>query len=290
MPDSGHRRGSDADSPGGFDADRRTPPGMLQTVDRALLTLLAFDRRRPDWGVTEVADEFGWDTSVAQRLLATLAGRGFLVSDPLTRRYRIGPAVLRLSRQWERSGTLEMLATPVLEELSQTTGDTVLFCLPDSFHMRCVVAVEGEAGRLRYYPLVGELYPAHAGATAKSYYAHLPDEQRYRLFRDRPMARFTERTVVDHDALEREFARIRTQGYAWTVGEYDAGIGTVAVPLFLGRELYGSLSLGGAEARFPDGPEERLPALRRAAELLESRLTSPPPRPTGKKHRGEAKP
>lgn len=261
-----------------IDLDRRKPAGALQTVDRALLVLLAFERTRPDWGVTEVAAEFGWDTSVAQRLLSTLAGRGFLVSDPATRRYRIGPAVLRLSRQWERSGSLELLAGPVLEDLCHTTGDTVLFCLPDSFHMRCVAAEEGESGPLRYYPLVGELYPAHAGATSKSYYAFLPDDQRHRLFRARPMARFTDRTVTDADLLEQEFLRIRSQGYAWTVGEYDNGIATVAVPVFLGREPYGSLSLGGAEERFSDGPEPRLDSLRQAAQLLEKRLTHPPQR------------
>ncbi|MEU8505143.1 IclR family transcriptional regulator [Streptomyces brevispora] len=268
-----------------FDLDRRTPAGALQTVDRALLVLLAFERSRPDWGVTEVAEEFGWDTSVAQRLLATLAGRGFLVSDPATRRYRIGPAVLRLGRLWERSGSLELLAGPVLEELRRVTGDTVLFCLPDSFHMRCVAAEEGETGPLRYYPLVGELYPAHAGATSKSFYAYLPDEQRHRLFRGRPMARFTERTVTDPDLLERELLKVRAQGYAWTVGEYDAGVATVAVPVFLGREPYGSLSLGGAEERFEGAPENRLDALRKAAELLERRLTHPPQRPKPRSRR-----
>jgi len=262
-----------------FEVDRRTPAGALQTVDRALLVLLAFERTRPDWGVTEVAAEFGWDTSVAQRLLATLAGRGFLVSDPATRRYRIGPAVLRLGRLWERSGSLELLAGPVLEELRRVTGDTVLFCLPDSFHMRCVAAEEGEAGPLRYYPLVGELYPAHAGATSKSFYAYLPDEQRHRLFRGRPMARFTDRTVTDPDVLEQQLLQVRAQGYAWTVGEYDTGIATLAVPVFLGREPYGSLSLGGAEERFEGAPENRLDALRHAAALLEKRLTHPPQRP-----------
>ena len=271
-----------------FDLDRRTPAGALQTVDRALLVLLSFERTRPDWGVTEVAAEFGWDTSVAQRLLATLAGRGFLVSDPVTRRYRIGPAVLRLGRLWERSGSLELLAGPILEELCRVTGDTVLFCLPDSFHMRCVAAEEGVAGPLRYYPLVGELYPAHAGATSKSYYAFLPDEQRHRLFRGRPMARFTDRTVTDPDRLEEEFIKIRSQGYAWTVGEYDTGIATVAVPVFLGREPYGSLSLGGAEELFRGAPEDRLEALRHAAQLLEKRLTQPPQRPKPRTRRPRA--
>ena len=37
--------------------------------------LLAFDREHPEWGVTEVATEFGLDKSVAQRLLAALAYR-----------------------------------------------------------------------------------------------------------------------------------------------------------------------------------------------------------------------
>ncbi|MEU2212238.1 IclR family transcriptional regulator [Streptomyces hygroscopicus] len=261
--------------------DRRTPPGLLRTVDRALLVLLAFERNRSDWGVTEIAEEFGWDTSVAQRLLATLAGRGFLVSDPATRRYRIGPAAMRLGRLWDRSGTLELLARPVLDELCRRTGDHVLLCVPDNFHMRCVAAAEGRAGPLRYYPLVGELYPAHAGATSKSYFAFLPDERRHLLFRGRPMARFTERTVTDPDRLEQEFHQVRARGYAWTVGEYDTGVATVAVPFFLGREPYGSLSLGGPEEHFPDGPEDRLDALRQAARLLESRLTTPP-RGTGR--------
>lgn len=148
--------------------------------------------------------------------------------------------------------------------------------------MRCVAAEEGETGPLRYYPLVGELYPAHAGATSKSYYAYLPDEQRHRLFRGRPMARFTDRTVTDPDLLEREFLKVRAQGYAWTVGEYDTGVATVAVPVFLGREPYGSLSLGGAKERFEGAPENRLDALRQAADLLEKRLTHPPQRPRPK--------
>ena len=95
----------------GFGSDRRTPTGLLQTVDRALMVLLAYERSRPDWGVTEIAAEFGWDKSSTQRLLATLASRGFLVSDAATRRYRIGPAALQLGKLWERSGSLEIIVS-----------------------------------------------------------------------------------------------------------------------------------------------------------------------------------
>ncbi|MFC9973326.1 IclR family transcriptional regulator [Spirillospora sp. NPDC127200] len=256
----------------GFAADRETPRGLLQTADRALLVLLGFDRSRSDWGVTEVANEFGWDKSVAQRILATLAHRGFLVADPDTRRYRIGPAALHLGRIWERSGSLRMLVKPVLADLAARTGVTVLLSVPDAFHMRCVEAVDGEAGPIRYYPLVGELYPAHAGATSQAYYAFLQEEERLRLFRDRPMARFTDRTLTDPAELEERFRRVRQQGYAFTVGEYDAQVATLAVPVRLHGEPYGSLSLGGHEERFGP-PLDHLPRLQHAAEQVERTLT-----------------
>ncbi|MFC5185635.1 IclR family transcriptional regulator [Actinomadura harenae] len=256
----------------GFAADRTTPRGLLQTADRALLVLLGFDRSRSDWGVTEVAEQFGWDKSVAQRILATLAHRGFLLADPDTRRYRIGPAALHLGRIWERSNSLAVLVRPVLAELSGQSGVTALLSVPDAFHMRCVEAVDGPAGPLRYYPLVGELYPAHAGATSQAYYAFVPEAERLRLFRSRPMARFTDRTITDLDALEERFRAVRRQGYAYTVGEYDAHVATVAVPVHLNGEPYGSLSLGGHEDRFP-GPLDRLPRLQHAAEMVERVLT-----------------
>jgi IclR family acetate operon transcriptional repressor len=267
----------------GFGADRRTPTGLLQTVDRALMVLLAYERSRPDWGVTEIAAEFGWDKSSTQRLLATLASRGFLVSDAATRRYRIGPAALQLGKLWERSGSLEILVSHVLDEVSARTGDSTVLSLPDGFHMRCVLSVDGRHGQLRYYPLVGELFPAHAGATSKAYFAYLPVDQRRALFHDRPIARFTDRTVIDPEVLELEFATIREQGYALSFGEYDAGVAALAVPIFLRGEAYGSLTSCWRDQSPDVDISARLDALQEASDRLERRLSSPPvrPRPSG---------
>jgi DNA-binding IclR family transcriptional regulator len=253
----------------------RPPSGMLQTVDRALQLLLRFDRSRQDLGVTEVARDFGWDKSVAQRLLATLAYRGFLAYDPSSRRYRIGPAAIQLARVWERSGTLAMLVRPVLENLAARTGDTALLAVPDGVYTRCVAAVDGQSGPQRIYPLVGELYPGHTGATSKAYFAFLPPEQRQRLFAGRPMARFTDNTRVDPDVLEREFLEDRARGYAFTVGEYDAGVAALAVPVYVRGELFGSLTLGGPAAQFGEVTAARIDGLQRAARYIDTILSGP---------------
>lgn len=224
--------------------DSSTPSGMLQTVDRALQVLLATDRDHDGWSVTEVSREFGFSTSISHRILATLTHRGFLIADPSTHRYRIGPAAMTVGRIWAGSQSLRLLVQPVLAQLAADTGLAAIFAIPDAFHMRALAAEMGTGGPLRTYPLVGELFPAHAGATSKAYYATLPDRERQRIFADRPMARFTPSTTVDPAALEQQFEKIRRQGYATSAGEYDRDVSTVAMVVRLRNESFGSLSLG----------------------------------------------
>lgn len=254
-----------------FDTDRSTPPGLLQTADRALLLLLATDREHDGWSVTEAARDFDLSVSVAHRLLATLAHRGFLIVDPSTHRYRIGPSAMTVGRIWMGSSSLRQLTQPVLAELSDRTGLAAILALPDAFHMRAVAAETGRGGPLRAYPLVGELFPAHAGATSKAYFAHLPDAVRLRTFEGRPMARFTDRTVVDPTALEEQFETVRRLGYAATTGEYDPHVSTVAMMVSLRGEPFGSLSLGGHEESVGDIPQ-LIRALDAARGEIESQL------------------
>lgn len=254
------------------EAPRSSPPNSLQTADRALQILLMFDDAHQEWGVTGIAREFGITKSMAHRLLATLTGRGFLMSDPDTHRYRLGPSTLTMGQMWERCGSIQLLVNPILRELSARTGASTVLALPDHFHMRTVAAVDGTSGPLRIQPLIGELYPAHAGATSKAYYAYLPVSQRRQLLQGQPVARFTDRTVTDPGALEDEFLAIRERGYAMTMGEYDSHVSCVAVMVSVQGRPYGSLSAAGPVETFTE-PERSVSALRRAAAQIESRLT-----------------
>ncbi|WP_320778718.1 IclR family transcriptional regulator [Streptomyces sp. CRN 30] len=255
------------------------PRPPLQTADRLLSLLQSFDRDRPEWGVSDVAREFGLDKSVAQRLLAALAYRGFLVSDPQTRRYRLGPAVWHLARGWERDGGLATLVMPALQRLAAETGASALFAVPDGIHMRCVAAADGVHGPLRVHGLTGELYPAHAGATSRAYFGMLPPDDRAALLYSRPMASFSERTLTDPAALEERFAEVRRSGYAYSEGEYDPETAALAASVAVGRRAVGTLSVvGSLDALRPRHQELVAPLLRSATEI--GRLLTPRrPRP-----------
>ncbi|MDN5963091.1 MAG: IclR family transcriptional regulator [Actinomyces sp.] len=254
------------------DAPRRP----LQTVDRALQILMSFSDGRLEWGVSELADSTRWDRSTTQRLLAALASRGFLQVDPVSRRYSLGPAMWRISTVWERSGGLARLAEPFLAELASRTGHTALFTTPDGAHVRCLAAVDGGGGPIRNHPLVGELYPAHAGATSRAYFAFLPPGERHQLLAGRPVARFTDLTSVDEEEVERQFDLAVTRGYALSEGEYDGRTRAIAVPVMVGRRPIGSLTL--LEPKVTSTTEELLadlPRLQQAARDLATLLSCP---------------
>lgn len=215
----------------------------LSSVSRALQTLQLFDGDRHSLSVTELADLLGCSTSTAQRTIATLTQQNFLRRDGETRTYRLGTAVLHLSRAWRSTASLAGIARPMLERLAERTGLNATFAVPDHAHMRVVLSIDGSEGPLRGYPMASELYPAHAGAISKAYYAQLPHALRARFIGDRPMARFTAETKTDPQQLEEEFLAIRARGYCHSQGEYDTNVSALAAPVWMGKEPLGAIAL-----------------------------------------------
>ena len=157
--------------------------------------------------------------------------------------YRLGTGVLHLARAWQSTASLASITRPVVVDLAERTGLTATFAVADHAHMRAVVSIDGLEGPLRDYPVTGELFPAHVGAISKAYYAHLPWAIRRSFTSQRPMARYTSLTSMDPEALEAEFRRIREQGYCITHGEYDEQVSALAVPVQLGNDPLGSVSV-----------------------------------------------
>lgn len=253
-------------------SDKRKQSSPLQTVDRALMVLASFGADHRDWGVSELAEEFGWDKSTAQRLLASLAVRGFLVSDPLSRRYSLGPEVWRLAQDWERSGGLAEFARPVMRQLAEVTGRDVILAVPDGNYVRCVAEVSGQLGSIRITPLVGELYPAHAGAVSRAYFAFVDRTLRRQMLAGRPRARFGELTITDDEELERSFEMVVRDGYALSEGEFDPATRALAAPVQTGSTIVASLSISERISSQANELLQYLPELLAATSELGSRL------------------
>jgi DNA-binding IclR family transcriptional regulator len=80
---------------------------------------------------------------------------------------------------------------------------------------------------------------------------------------ERPLERFTDRTLVDPEALRSRLRDVRRDGYAWVREEFDRGINSVAAPIAdVSGEVVAAVHLHGPSYRFPAAGSEATIAAR----------------------------
>ena len=97
------------------------PPGQVQSVVRAL-SLLECVVDQNEIGVSDLARRTGLHVATANNLLRTLTTIGYLVNNH--GKYRIGPAVTRLSQQWSPAISLPTMVEPAMQQMSEATGES----------------------------------------------------------------------------------------------------------------------------------------------------------------------
>src|SRR5947209_20479924 len=69
----------------------------LQSVDKALAVLWAFEGDAPDLGVGDLARKTGLGASTVSRLLGSFVAGGLVTRDEASGRYRLGLGLVRLA-------------------------------------------------------------------------------------------------------------------------------------------------------------------------------------------------
>lgn len=240
----------------------------LETVDRALRLLGEFDHPGQELTVGALASRLGIHRSGASRLAGTLAERGFLERSPGTDAFRLGPELRRLGMLAVASSDLVDQARPVMVELAERVGETVVLSVLDGLEAVDVAQVDGPrlVGARKW---IGQRSPLHASSDGKVLLACC-DVDLSAL----TLTALTGRTAASRPAVEAEVRLARERGWAGAVGELEEGLNGAAAPVWDGQgRCVGALSVSAPEYRLP---EDGLPALatdvRAAADRLSAQL------------------
>lgn len=208
------------------------PSRRVATIERAADVLFLFtDDERTTLGVTEIANDLGISKAVVHRILTSLRDRDLVVSDPTTRKYSLGPAVLALAASYRDQLDVRPMAIEAMERLSETTSETATLSIRNGFH-RIYVEQVTPPMEVRMTVRTGRPYPLHAGSSSKAFLAFLPQAEQDEFFASQALDPLTPITVTDVAALRRELDQIRQQGFAMSLGERQAGAASVAAPVF----------------------------------------------------------
>jgi DNA-binding IclR family transcriptional regulator len=239
-------RAPDVDAP----ADGTGLSGRVQSVDRALRLLDGVAAAAP-LGETAaaLAAQCDINRATAWRLLGTLEAHGLVERDPITNRYKIGLALVRMSAAAGYDGLVRK-TRHILERVSSQTGETADIAVA-GMHEVTYVGEVAPPSVLAVSWLAREV-PLHATSTGKAFLAWLPPDEALAMV-EKPLRRFTETTVTDPGRLVEELAETRRRGYAECAGELEPTLYGVSAPVLAadGGRPIAVFSIWGPVTRVP---------------------------------------
>lgn len=247
----------------------------IKVLDRALAVLGLLATTPKGLTLAEVSAGLRMPKSTARRFLLTLVRRDFVEAEADTERYRIGTALIGLAGGAHRGGNLAAIAQPVLERLSEETGETAALNVRFGDLRICLAQSEGRE-RLRYVMQVGESAPLYAGAQGKLLLSALEEAELADYLSRTRLVALAHDTITNPAALRAELAAIRERQYALASGELtsDAAALATAVRDRLGR-VVAAIGIAGPTVRLTKGRLEQLvPVVRAAADEISRRRLS----------------
>ncbi|WP_077967561.1 IclR family transcriptional regulator [Ensifer adhaerens] len=241
-------------------------PLLVQSVEKAFRVLRAFDGRRPNLSLSQIAEETGLDMSAAQRFTHTLSKLGYLGKNPDTKRFELTVKALDFGYHYTRASGFVERGMPYLLHLSKATEETVNLTVLDDTD---IVFVSRFMSRhvLNNDVITGTRLPAYCTAPGIAILSGLPEDLAHAILEKSDLYPFTPHTTWDIGALKSKLKQSATKGYATAFEEYFHGDLSIAAPVLDANGTpYGAINIAVSRSRYtPEETEERFAPLVTAA-------------------------
>ena len=201
---------------------------FVQSLERGLAVIRAFDAEHRELGLSDVARSTGLTRAAARRFLLTLVKLGYV--HFANGRFSLRPRVLDLGYAYLSSLSLPEVALPHMETLVAQVNESCSISVLDDTDVVYVARVPTR--RIMSITLaVGTRLPAFVTSMGRVLLAGLPDDELEERLSRIEIVPLTPRTVKDKESLRTILASVRRQGYAATDQELEEGLRSLAVPL-----------------------------------------------------------
>ena len=203
---------------------------MSSTVAKALLLLEFFTENEPELGLSEIARRSGLDKATVHRMLGAMSDAGLVEQRADSRLYRLGAGVLRLARVRETAFPISSVVQPLLETLSDTTGETAHASLISGRALANVGTCESKKGS-RVSLIAGEVLPYHSTASGLATLAYGGDDLVQRVL-DAPLEARTPLTITDPEGIRRRIEMVQRSGFSESDQTNEEDVHGIAAPVF----------------------------------------------------------
>lgn len=219
-------------------------------VERALSLLRHIGNGRRCRNLSTTSKDLGINRTTLIRLIHTLHANRMIEEIEEGAGYRLGPAVISLAAQAIHGRDIVKVCQPLLAGLAQTTGMSAHLGILDGTDL-VYLSHEAPNTHLVSNMRPGSRLPAHTSAGGRAILAAMTDDDIRAMFLGSDLMPLTEKTPLTIDALLAQAREDRQAGFAWSEGNFEAGIGACAVVVLDDRARpAGAINVSGPESLF----------------------------------------
>jgi IclR family transcriptional regulator, pca regulon regulatory protein len=208
---------------------------FVQSLERGLSVIRAFDADHPRLSLSEVAAVTGLSRAAARRFLHTLVTLGYMRASG--GRFQLRPKVLELGYAYLSSLTLPEVAMPHLEELVERVRESSSVSELDGHDVVYIARVPTK--RIMAVTIsVGTRFPAYATSMGRVLLAAQPESWLDAYLSSVSLHHLTGHTITTVSGLRQELRKIRAHGWALVDQELEEGVRSLAVPV---RDMDGTV-------------------------------------------------
>jgi IclR family KDG regulon transcriptional repressor len=202
----------------------------FRTISR-LLTTLELTAAHPN-GLTlsEFINKLDVPKSSMYYLLQELQKSGYIVYNKRKKNYIAGSNMIRLGAVIIHENTLQPLARPSLEQLSEETGEDVYLGIRANDHLLYIDKVEGKES-VRLNVPVGFKRNLYNTSIGKLLLAYFDEDEMKDYLSKHALEKTGKNTITDKSRLVNELKKIRENGFSITNEESMDGIFSMAAPI-----------------------------------------------------------
>lgn len=224
----------------------------LQSVTRALALLDILSGYDDGATAKALSVDLGISLGSVYHQLVTLRAAGYVIQDPLSQLFLLGPRVPQLHQAYLETLKPVGSVAPLLQSLQEATGETVHLGRLRGEQVVLIGIAPGTGPSAVPGGFLGLGGPAHSLALGRAILAALPEPVLERFLRVADLSAQGPFAASDPAWLRRELCRIRETGYALDPGDRStriAGCLAVALPQ-TNRQTPDALCVVAPRARF----------------------------------------
>ncbi|RYG90306.1 IclR family transcriptional regulator [Loktanella sp. IMCC34160] len=229
----------------------------MGTITKALEMLNFFSRSRSHIGLSEFVKLTGRDKATVHRHLVELEENGFLEQDSVSRAYRLGPAILRLTGVREAAIPVRTVVRPIVRALAEDVGELAHVSLLQGRMLSPVFHFDPFEHGTQVHFDEAEMLPLHATSSGIALLAFGAEGLRNAVLSG-ALTEFTPDTPTDSERLKQAIEDARRAGYSRLDRAFDREVSSQGAPIFDA----GGIAIGAVSVA--------VPAVRATPEKLET--------------------